>query len=105
MDKERWQLAARNLRAPYWDWVEKIVPPDEVISKDNVDILIPPNGTSSSVKNPLLQYTFRDNVQECFVEPWNQYDHTFRDFGVVDPEKPANVENLRRYLYCFYCSF
>ncbi|KAH9988351.1 hypothetical protein BJV77DRAFT_1061440 [Russula vinacea] len=56
-DQQLWLDAAQNLRAPYWDWATNSVPPPEVISLQTVNITMP-DGKTSSVPNPLLQYTF-----------------------------------------------
>jgi tyrosinase len=78
--------AAENLRAPYWDWASNSVPPDEVISLQNVEI-ITPDGRTTSVPNPLYQYTFNP-VDPSFPDPYRSWRTTVRHpsrSGTTDP--------------------
>ncbi|KAF8500854.1 photo-regulated tyrosinase [Russula emetica] len=76
-NQQHWISVAQNLRAPYWDWATNSVPPPEVISLQNVNI-ITPDGKTSSVPNPLYQYTFNP-VDPSFPSPWKTYKTTIRD--------------------------
>lgn len=84
-DQQQWLSAAQNLRAPYWDWATNSVPPPEVISLQNVNI-ITPDGKTTSVPNPLYQYTFNP-VDPSFPSPWKYWKTTIRH-----PDKP-NSQN------------
>jgi tyrosinase len=75
-DPESWLGAAQNLRAPYWDWATNSVPPPEVISLQTVNI-IAPNGQTTSVPNPLYQYTFNP-IDPSFPAPWKFWRTTIR---------------------------
>src|SRR5260370_7105626 len=66
---QHWISVPENLRAPYWDWATNSVPPPEVISLQTVNI-ITPDGKTSSVSNPLYQYTFTP-TNPYFPSPWN----------------------------------
>lgn len=48
--------AAVSLRSPYWDWASNIVPPDEVIRKETVNIVTASG--PKDVPNPLYSYAF-----------------------------------------------
>ncbi|KAI0297681.1 tyrosinase [Russula brevipes] len=85
-DRQRWVTAAQNLRAPYWDWASNSVPPDEVISLQNVNITTP-DGRTTSVPNPLYQYTFNP-IDPSFPSPYRSWRTTVRhpnSSGTTDP--------------------
>jgi hypothetical protein len=82
-DREHWVIAAENLRAPYWDWATKSVPPPEVVSLQHVEI-ITPDGKTTSVPNPLYQYTFNP-VDQSFPPPWRSWKTTIRH-----PDNPGS---------------
>ncbi|KAI0297678.1 photo-regulated tyrosinase [Russula brevipes] len=75
-DKGRWVTAAQNLRAPFWDWATTSVPPPEVISLETVDI-ITPDGNTTTVQNPLLQYPFNP-IDSSFPSPYASWQTTIR---------------------------
>ncbi|KAI0288602.1 tyrosinase [Russula brevipes] len=90
-DQQRWLTAAQNLRAPYWDWASNSVPPDEVISLQSVDI-ITPDGRTTSVPNPLYQYTFNP-VDPSFQGRYKSWRTTVRhpnSSGTTDPRGLRN---------------
>ncbi|KAI9508871.1 photo-regulated tyrosinase [Russula earlei] len=87
-DKPRWIGAAQNLRLPFWDWASNIIPPDEVISLETVDI-ITPDGNTTSVPNPLLRYTFNP-IDDSFPSPYSGWRTTVRH-----PYDQDNVTALR----------
>jgi len=93
-NQQHWLSVAQNLRAPYWDWATNSVPPPEVISLQTVNI-ITPDGKTSSVPNPLYQYTFNP-IGPSFPSPWNAYKTTVRD---PSPNAPSvtNVQRLTKY--------
>ncbi|KAI0270019.1 photo-regulated tyrosinase [Gloeopeniophorella convolvens] len=76
VDQQRWLTAAQNLRAPYWDWATSTVPPPEVISLATVNI-ITPDGKTTAVANPLLQYTFHP-IDKSFPSPYSHWKTTIR---------------------------
>jgi len=57
VDKEEWAQAAQDLRQPYWDWGFQFVPPEELISKKDVEI-VDYDGKKIPVPNPILRYGF-----------------------------------------------
>lgn len=71
---DEWKAAAKNLRAPYWDWAQHLTPPNEVFTQTNVSIL-QPDGSNISVRNPLYSYHFATressfaNRDETFRRP------------------------------------
>jgi tyrosinase len=73
-DKQQWAQAAEDLRQPYWDTGFALVPPDEVIKLEQVQI-IDYGGSKVSVKNPILRYHFHP-IDPSFkgypnYETWN----------------------------------
>ncbi|KAI0322394.1 tyrosinase [Amylostereum chailletii] len=92
-DKARWTKAAANLRAPYWDWAANSVPPAEVISLKNVDI-IGSNGHKTSVANPLFQYTFHP-VDPSFPAPYSKWHTTLRHPTSSGANATTNVASLK----------
>ena len=91
-DQQRWSTAAQNLRAPYWDWATNSVPPPEVVSLQTVNI-ITPDGRTSTVPNPLLQYTFNP-IDPSFPQPWSLLTTTIRS---PNSNNVTNVQRLIRY--------
>ncbi|KAH9989733.1 photo-regulated tyrosinase [Russula compacta] len=67
-DQKRWETAASNLRAPYWDWATKAVLPDEVVSVDPIKITTPEG--EKFVPNPLIKYTFTTIPESFPSEPY-----------------------------------
>ena len=76
VDKQSWVTAAQNLRVPYWDWASNTVPPPQVISMTTLNI-VTPNGKTTSVANPLLQYTFNP-IDRSFPRPYSSWKTTIR---------------------------
>ncbi|KAG5637088.1 hypothetical protein H0H81_005821, partial [Sphagnurus paluster] len=74
-DQARWTTAAKQLRLPYWDWVERPVPPPEVIELDTLSILMP-DGKKASVKNPLTSYNFKGAEKDFPSAPGSLQDWT-----------------------------
>jgi tyrosinase len=100
-DQQRWPSAAQNLRAPYWDWATNSVPPPEVISLQNVDI-ITPDGNTTSVTNPLYQYPFNP-IDPSFPAPYSDWQTTIRhpdDFN--SPDATTDVQALTEYDFNFF---
>jgi tyrosinase len=90
-DQQAWLGAAQNLRAPYWDWATNSVPPSEVISLQNINIITP--GGRRSVPNPLIQYTFNP-IDPSFPTPWSRLRTTIRS---PNSRNVTDVEQLKRY--------
>lgn len=90
-----WEKAANELRQPYWGWdkPETMVPPDQVISSDTVEIIKPPNGTRGSVPNPFKAYRFPPGSTSTFNPPRNVWALTARH---PDGNGQTNVTDLRR---------
>lgn len=68
VNQAAWTQAAQDLRQPYWDWGFQLVPPDEVVRKEQVDI-VGYDGRKVSVNNPILRYRF------------HPIDPSFRPYG------------------------
>ena len=83
VDTQSWVAAAQNLRAPYWDWATNSVPPSQVISDQTVSI-VTPDGQTTDVPNPLLQYTFNP-IDPSFPLPYSSWQTTIRH-----PDKPRS---------------
>ncbi|KAI0248614.1 tyrosinase [Lactifluus subvellereus] len=93
VDKDSWRTAAKNLRAPYWDWAANTVPPPEVISLQTVSI-ITFDGTAHPVPNPLYQYTFHP-IDSSFTNPYNNWKTTIRHPNPPgSPNATTNVPGL-----------
>ncbi|KAI0270057.1 tyrosinase [Gloeopeniophorella convolvens] len=93
VDQQRWLTAAETLRAPYWDWATNTVPPPEVISLTTVNI-ITPDGKTTAVANPLLQYTFNP-IDKSFFGRFSDWKTTLRRPDSDAPDATSNVEALR----------
>ena len=65
-----------NMRTPYWDWARHAVPPKEVASLDEVEI-ISRNGSKVKVVNPLKRYAFHP-IDPSFPPPYDQWQTTLR---------------------------
>ena len=83
-EQPRWTTAAQNLRAPYWDWATNSVPPPEVISLQTLNITTP-DGNTTAVRNPLLQYRFNP-ISPSFPDPYSSWQTTIRHPD--DPNSP-----------------
>ena len=96
-DRPRWEKAAQDLRAPYWDWALYTFPPEEVISKDIVEI-ITPDGRRTPVENPLLRYTFNP-IDSSFEDLFKVWKTTLRHPTPPDsPDAKTNVKSLKEYV-------
>jgi len=91
VDTQRWVTAAQDLRAPYWDWATNSVPPAEVISLETVNI-VTPDGQTTSVANPLLQYTFNP-IDQSFPSPYSSWQTTIRHPD--DPNSPNATTDVQ----------
>lgn len=91
-----WQRAANELRQPYWGWDElhTMVPPDQVILSDTVQI-IEPNGTRVFVSNPFKAFRFPPGSTATFSPPFNTWQSTTRH---PDASGQTNVAALRAYV-------
>jgi len=94
-NRQVWQEKANTLRAPYWDWVQTAVPPDEVISKQTLCIETP-DGISPEFPNPLLFYKFNPMPKSISETKFGKFPTTVRH---PDKETGAtDVECLKRYV-------
>ena len=75
--------AAANLRTPYWDWASKPLPPDEVITLEEVAVTHP-DGSRKPVGNPLHHYTFNP-VPSYFPDRVKGFGTTVRHPLAKDP--------------------
>ena len=99
-NQQQWLSAAQDLRAPYWDWATNTVPPPEVISLLTVNI-IAPDGKTTSVPNPLYQYTFNP-VDHTFPTPWNSWKTTIRHpDNPNSPTATTDSQALKTYDFMF----
>lgn len=95
-DQPAWLSAAQDLRAPYWDWATNSVPPPEVISMQTVSIMAP-DGRTTSVPNPLYQYTFNP-IDPTFPPPWKYWTTTIRHpDNPNSPNATTDSQELIRY--------
>ncbi|KAK7688615.1 hypothetical protein QCA50_008153 [Cerrena zonata] len=95
-----WVKAATELRCPYWDWASPDIasPPEEVISKETIEIEIPSG--SMTIKNPLFSYhfhrihpSFNDSNGEGPV--FNKWENTLRHpKSTTDPNTESDVVSL-----------
>jgi hypothetical protein len=97
VDKPRFQAAAVALRQPFWDWAKKAVPPDEVISKQQVTI-IKPDGSRGLVDNPLVKYKFKANAEHIFPRPFSQWNATIRTPNNSSPTATTDLEELKEWV-------
>jgi tyrosinase len=97
-DKDRWVKAAQNLRAPFWDWATNTVPPPEVVSLETVKI-ITPNGNTTTVPNPLIQYTFNP-IDSSFPSPYDSWRTTIRHPD--DPNSGTATTDVRALIGCVF---
>jgi len=89
-DQDRWLGAAQNLRAPYWDWATKSVPPPEVLSLKDVGIITPESdGNTVPVTNPLYQYTFHP-IDPSF--PDHPYPYSSWKTTIRHPDHPKSPD-------------
>jgi tyrosinase len=95
--KPEFVAAANNLRQPFWDWADKITPPDEVLTLDQVEY-IAPNGQTQTMENPFRRYKFhsKESVSE-FPEKFKQWDRTLRHPTTQAADAKDNLEELKRY--------
>jgi tyrosinase len=91
VDKQRWVTAAKNLRAPYWDWATNTTPPPEVISLATVNI-VTPDGQTTAVANPLIGYTFNP-IDPSFPAPFSSWQTTIRHPD--DPNSPDATTDVQ----------
>ncbi|VDC02339.1 unnamed protein product [Peniophora sp. CBMAI 1063] len=92
--RDRFMKAAQNLRAPFWDWASSAVPPAEVISLKQLNI-IGPDGKTKSVNNPLLGYTFHP-IDPSFPEPYAEWKMTLRHpVPQQGPNAKSNPQQLK----------
>ena len=96
MDQARWNKAAANLRAPYWDWAANTVPPPEVIEYKEVTITLP-DGTRGSVPNPLFEYVFHP-IDSSFPKPFSKWRSTLRHPTSDGPDAKTNVKDVVEYV-------
>ncbi|EKM54921.1 uncharacterized protein PHACADRAFT_259085 [Phanerochaete carnosa HHB-10118-sp] len=92
VDQDRWNKAAADLRAPYWDWAVNSVPPPEVIADKQVTITLP-DGTRGAVNNPLYGYVFHP-IDPSFPAPYNQWQSTLRHPASDGPDAQTDVQAL-----------
>jgi tyrosinase len=97
--KTRYRQAASKLRLPYWDWAEKTPQGDahslpSSIMEDTLPITYP-NGTASTIVNPIRRYTFNPLVPQDFEGagfPYDKWKTTLR--WPNDPESPDAQDNV-----------
>jgi tyrosinase len=94
VDQEAWTQAAQDLRQPYWDWGFELVPPDEVIRTEQIQI-VDYNGEHVSVHNPILRYQFHP-IDPSFkpYANFNSWKSTVRN---PDRNKREDIPGLIRY--------
>jgi hypothetical protein len=75
----------------------KAIPPDEVISQQQVTIT-KPDGSKGPVNNPLLKYGFPNNTQSIFPQPFSQWASTIRTPDNSGPNATTNVDELKEWV-------
>ncbi|KAH9940686.1 photo-regulated tyrosinase [Amylocystis lapponica] len=98
VDADAWNLAAINLRAPYWDWASHVLPPPEVISYEKVAIITPASeGQKVFVENPIFSYRFHP-IDPSFSGPTSLWVETLRHPTNPDADAKSNVKQLEQTL-------
>ncbi|KAH8813439.1 tyrosinase [Flagelloscypha sp. PMI_526] len=102
-DTAAWAKAAQDLRAPYWDWAENIVPPSQVISDKRVKIAVAPHGTVQDFDNPLLRFTFHPLDKNYKFSDgaavWKStVRHPTKTTAPFNPDEAGNVNRLKETL-------
>ncbi|EIN06741.1 Di-copper centre-containing protein [Punctularia strigosozonata HHB-11173 SS5] len=93
-DKDAWLEAARDLRAPYWDWAQDAIPPAEVIRLQKIQVTTAQG--KAEVENPLYSYRFHP-IDPSF-DSFTDVPTTVRNSQDDDPTKtnvPALIESLQ----------
>ncbi|KAF5359836.1 hypothetical protein D9756_003579 [Leucocoprinus leucothites] len=93
VDKEAWTQAAQDFRQPYWDWGFQLVPPDEVIRNEQIQI-VDYNGSKVSVQNPILRYQFHP-IDPSF-SPYRDFNTWRTTIRNPDRNKRENIPGLIR---------
>jgi hypothetical protein len=97
VDKNSWVQAAAELRQPYWDWArpQGPVPPEEIISMPQVQI-IKPNGVQTFVDNPFLGFTFpSEDSRASFDGDFQIWPKTLRNPDGEGEDAASSVESLK----------
>ncbi|EKM51950.1 uncharacterized protein PHACADRAFT_262375 [Phanerochaete carnosa HHB-10118-sp] len=92
VDHGRWEKAAADLRAPYWDWAVNSVPPPEVITDKQVTITLP-DGRRGAVTNPLYAYVFHP-IDPSFPTPYSAWQTTLRHPTSDGADAQTDVQEL-----------
>lgn len=93
-DAAEWKTAAENLRQPFWDWSKNAIPPDEVISMDQVNIILS-DGRTLPVDNPFLQYRFHPKEDSFNPERFRNWPTTLRNPQSDQPDAKSDVDVLK----------
>ncbi|KZV72071.1 Di-copper centre-containing protein [Peniophora sp. CONT] len=97
VDQGKYQSAAENLRSPYWDWAQNIIPPPEVIELTEVTITMP-NGSRQAVANPLFTYHFHP-IDPGFADtPYTRWNSTLRYPTSDGPDAKTDVGRMKSQL-------
>ncbi|KIP02309.1 hypothetical protein PHLGIDRAFT_130799 [Phlebiopsis gigantea 11061_1 CR5-6] len=103
VDREGWNKAAQDMRTPYWDWAATSVPPKEVSSLEQVEI-VRYDGARVKVPNPLIRYHFHP-IDPSFPSPYDQWQITVRHpRPATGPNSKSNVPAMERTLRANYDS-
>ena len=95
VDRDAWNKAAQEMRTPYWDWASTPVPPKEVSSLEQVEI-VRPDGARVQVPNPLVRYHFHP-IDPSFPAPYDQWKITVRHpRPSTGPDSKTNVPAMER---------
>lgn len=107
VDREEWIKAATRFRLPFWDWGLNAFPPKEFYDVDNaakVEI-VDYDGTTTSVQNPLLSYSFAakhgplDPEHHAYYDVIAKFPSTLRHpTQPYDESSKSNVEDLETYV-------
>jgi tyrosinase len=102
-DTASWVKAATELRQPYWDWArpQGPVPPEEVISMQQVTI-VKPDGIRGLVDNPLVYFRFpSEESRATFSSTYRSLEMTVRNPMVDGDTVVSDVESLKESVFFF----
>lgn len=99
-----WQVAANQLRIPYWDWASSPVMP--AVASQSIVQIVNSKGQNQAVTNPLYQYSFHKFPMNTTWFPPGAADgwlannqQTMR--GVLTKGGPSNPDLANEYLNYF----
>jgi tyrosinase len=109
VDQAGWQLAALSLRQPYWDWADPagIFPSalEQVLSQDEVSILLPPQAQEGMFRNPFYWYPFKAGETDALsaptsvdLGPFSIWQKTLRHPTTQEADATSDISSLKETL-------